>query len=30
MNIEIKKGEILDKAIKDSRATNILELGVSI
>lgn len=28
MNIGDQKGEILDKAIKDSRATNILELGV--
>ena len=28
MNIGDQKGEILDKAIKDSQATNILELGV--
>ena len=28
MNIGDQKGEILDKAIKDSRAINILELGV--
>ena len=28
MNIGDQKGVILDKAIKDSRATNILELGV--
>ena len=28
MNIGDQKGEILDKAIKDSRAANILELGV--
>ena len=28
MNIGDQKGEILDKAIKNSRATNILELGV--
>ena len=28
MNIGDQKGEILDKAIKDSHATNILELGV--
>ena len=28
MNIGDQKGEILDKAIKDSRETNILEFGV--